>query len=708
MSVRVAVLVSPAARIDLAHTEFEVFVHLVRAFGAAVEPVPHVAPDVLRGCGALWLCDPTEELSAESSAAVATWVSEGGRLLLTNGDAARHFVNLLPAPLAEGLSLRRREVPDDLLPLAPLAEGSVHAPSVTTWCVPEVLRDRVRGLRPWATTRFAHGWSRGWLARLLGRDREYALAEVELGKGRLTYVGAREVFHGPHSFLATIAARWIGFAERDLTRRMGRVQRHRLLHGYPMAPLMTTDVADFEVRSTEARVASRGRRAIVGVLPHPFCNPAVKGCGFCTFPHEDYNRPLAHDLALAVAKEIKHFAPGLPVAVEAVYLGGATANLTPPDDLAKLCRALATRFALRGAEVTLEGVPIYFLAKKPRPLDVLRKALPDCALRVSMGVQTFDREWLERMGRSAFGDAATFAEVVSAARELKAGVSLDLLCNLPGQPSQAMHDDVTRAIDLGVDQVCLYHLVLDEGMDTTWAHDASLLARRPDNAAACANWIALRERLLAAGYVQRTLTNFERAEAAQEGRAFRYEELGFTPEEVDVLGFGPGGLSLRVREGMGAGIKTMNVGGAAEYRARAPKGKRIERSLVLGRMDMKILWLTRRVALLGLERAAYTRLFYADVLDEFGDEIEACVSRGLCEVTAERVALTPEGMFYADSVAGLFAARRVEEMKLKRRLRQEREPYANSWRHSYDDAQDDELRAALSDDPNDARDFGMG
>ncbi len=30
------------------------------------------------------------------------------------------------------------------------------------------------------------------------------------------------------------------------------------------------------------------RGLLVGVLPHSFCNPAVAGCGFCTFPHETF------------------------------------------------------------------------------------------------------------------------------------------------------------------------------------------------------------------------------------------------------------------------------------------------------------------------------------------------------------------------------------------------------------------------------------
>ena len=36
----------------------------------------------------------------------------------------------------------------------------------------------------------------------------------------------------------------------------------------------------------------------------------------------------------------------------------------------------------------------------------------------------------------------------------------------------------------------------------------------PNNATACENWLRLRQRLLSEGYVQTTLTNFERADIA--------------------------------------------------------------------------------------------------------------------------------------------------------------------------------------------------
>src|SRR5262245_59454145 len=76
-------------------------------------------------------------------------------------------------------------------------------------------------------------------------------------------------------------------AAQELQRRLSRPQRHRLLHGYPLAAAMPQRQQDEEPWEVAYGEPAR-RQLLVGVLPHPFCNPTVTGCGFCTFPHERY------------------------------------------------------------------------------------------------------------------------------------------------------------------------------------------------------------------------------------------------------------------------------------------------------------------------------------------------------------------------------------------------------------------------------------
>ncbi len=77
-----------------------------------------------------------------------------------------------------------------------------------------------------------------------------------------------------------------------------------------------------------------------------------------------------------------------------------------------------------------------------------------------------------------------------------------------------------EAAALGLDQICVYHLVLVEGQGTPWAEDPTVRAALPTLAEADGDWLAVREALLLHGYVQTTLTNFERADVHESDRRF--------------------------------------------------------------------------------------------------------------------------------------------------------------------------------------------
>ena len=109
-------------------------------------------------------------------------------------------------------------------------------------------------------------------------------------------------------------------------------------------------------------------------------------------------------------------------------------------------------------------MPAYFLNRKPLLLDILSEELAARCFRISMGVQTFSQTRLEQMGRLAFGGPEVFADVAENAHARGMTASADLLFNLPGQSLSEMKDDVSQAVNLGLDQICLYHLVLFRGM----------------------------------------------------------------------------------------------------------------------------------------------------------------------------------------------------------------------------------------------------
>jgi oxygen-independent coproporphyrinogen-3 oxidase len=454
----------------------------------------------------------------------------------------------------------------------------------------------------------------------------------------------------------------------ELRRLMDRPQRHRLLHGYPLAAAMPK-VAGKPRSAQEHLRFDPSRGLLVGVLPHPFCNPAVRGCGFCTFPHEIFNARGAAVVIDRVVRELEgklRADPGLAGrAVAGLYFGGGTANLSPPEPFRKLCRALAAAFDLSSAEVTLEGVPAAFLNRKPLLVDILREELPARHFRLSMGIQTFDEELLRRMGRLGFGTAEAFAEVVRLGHARGFTLSGDVLFNLPGQSLSAMRDDVGRAVEIGLDHVGLYHLVMFPGLGTEWSRDPALVASLPTNEVAARNWLDLRSFLLEQGFYQATLTNFERAEFRGGERRFVYEELGFQPDRFDMLGLGPSGISYAM-SGRTA-LKVLNPDGASAYLAAVEHwGPTWDRAFHYSPTDLRIFYLTRRLAALRIDRHGYRAFLETDPIDDFPREFEALARERLVRVTGEVIEPTEFGMFYADSIAGLLAQRRFQDARNRR------------------------------------------
>jgi oxygen-independent coproporphyrinogen-3 oxidase len=448
-------------------------------------------------------------------------------------------------------------------------------------------------------------------------------------------------------------------AETELQRRMGRPQRHRLLQGYPMAPLMSP------ASSHDVPAPARSTRPlIVGVLPHPFCNPMVKGCGFCTFPHQKYRRTTSARVVESVRREIRRSVARLPwmadLEVPAVYIGGGTANLVEPDVMATLYGDLASTFDLRSSELSLEGAPRYFSTRDFAHLDLLA-GLDVEHRRISMGVQTFDLDWLEKMGRMAIGAPRHVETAVEAARERGITTSCDILFNLPGQSRSAMFRDVERAAGLGFDQICVYHLVLFDGLGTAWSRDTELVGAMAPMEEAADNWLALRQRLLELGYEQSTLTNFERADLPG-SRRFRYERMSFQPEAVDGVGFGPGALTTFASDE--EPWKTMNETDALAYVALVERrGDAVARAFRYTYRDDQLLHLTRQIPRTEMRRDSFAARFGQDPVDAFAGEFEALRREDLVTMEARRIRLTPRGMFFADSVAGLLAWRRASVVR---------------------------------------------
>ncbi len=192
----------------------------------------------------------------------------------------------------------------------------------------------------------------------------------------------------------------------------------------------------------------------------PWC---VRKCPYCDFnSHEAGGAIPQHAYVDALLADLEQDLPavwGRPV--ETVFIGGGTPSLLEPDAVGDLLSGVRARVVLQpGAEITLEANP--GTVDRERFRDFRAAGIN----RLSIGVQSFRDDMLERLGRiHGARDAIRATEAAHAAGF--ANINLDLMFGLPGQSRQQAVDDLRTAIDLEPAHLSWYELTIEPN---TWFH----------------------------------------------------------------------------------------------------------------------------------------------------------------------------------------------------------------------------------------------
>jgi len=526
----------------------------------------------------------------------------------------------------------------------------------------------------------------GHSPRWTGREYRYSTFDThkpvfvyrEKGKGAVLYCGSRWMFSdqmieqkdnsllfrqlmvvllGKQSFIKNVEA------------RMDRVQRHRLLHGYPMgnAGIMSRESLADDLKNLDML---QTRKLAVGVICHPMCNPTVKGCGYCTFPHERFRNSALQNAVQSLLQEVDALQEKYPAlmkrGVSSLYLGGGTANLTPPAVFRQMCEKLRDRFNItQTTEITLEGAPAYFVTNREL-LTIMQEVFGDADLRISLGIQTFDEEIIARMGRSVMNRPGSVEEALKITRDLGIRTSADFMFNLPGRGNwDAIKKDLDRVVELGIEHICWYNLVADPAVGSEWSKDQEIQRALPGMEQSYENWLKLYDALGEYGYKATTLTDFELEK--EKNSYYQYEIDLRNPQDVDWMGIGSSAISLFSNTDFTKAFKYINPDESLKSYITRQNNYDIpwKRRFEYTQHDLKIFWLTRQIKGTGISRNSYENLFKSTVDGDFPLEINALLGKGLLEDTGDVLKVTRKGFFYADTIAGHLAWMRVNELILR-------------------------------------------
>ncbi len=369
----------------------------------------------------------------------------------------------------------------------------------------------------------------------------------------------------------------------------------------------------------------------LGIYIHiPFCKHKCDYCDFYSLAGAEAQTERYQKALLAHMGETAPYAKGFEV--DTVYFGGGTPLMLGVKPLIQILDFLKRRFKVaKDAEITVEANP------ESVDFPTLRALRRAGVNRLSLGMQSACDGELKAVGR--IHDFAQVEAAVEAARKAKLkNVSLDLIYGLPGQTQESWERTLDAAIALNPEHISGYGLKVEEG--TPLAARVAAGETLPDDDAQADAYLAMVDRLTAAGYGQYEISNF-----AKEGYPSRHNLKYWTLSPY--LGFGPGAHSdfgdrryafLRDLEGYITAVE----GG----------GRLLSEETVIPRRERGSEYLMLRLRTThGIEEWEYRREFFMDFAPLL-TLLTQYERQGWAEQADRRWRFTPEGFLRSNVLIG--------------------------------------------------------
>ena len=359
----------------------------------------------------------------------------------------------------------------------------------------------------------------------------------------------------------------------------------------------------------------------------PFCTVRCGYCDFNTYTSSELNGDLKSGFHEHLILEIKRSRELLaqsgyaPRPLSTVFFGGGTPSLFASQQFASVLEELRSNFGIAAdAEITTEANP------ESTSVELLRELSALGVNRLSMGVQSFDNEVLAVLDRAHSKDHV--APLVAAAKEFGYEVSVDLIYGAPGESLQSWERTVMSALELDIDHISAYSLIVEPG---------TKLARRVLKG----EFAQVDEDLNAAKYELATKLFSERGldwyEVSNWGKPSRHNSAYWSSQ--DWWGYGPGAHSPL------AGNRFWNLKHPTSYQKALALGlpvaareeltprQQLEEALMLGLRTQT-----------GVERSLLSELSVSAKM------VSEALGAGLLTMDANRIWVTAKGRLLVDRI----------------------------------------------------------
>jgi len=370
----------------------------------------------------------------------------------------------------------------------------------------------------------------------------------------------------------------------------------------------------------------------------PFC---LQFCKYCPFNKSISSGELVEQYMVALEREIDLVSQLTYLKnrrVVAGYFGGGTPTTLTLQQLAKIVHFINDCLNIRPeAEMSIEANPDTLTPEKLRGIRQLGFN------RISIGVQSFNNELLDRIGRSHSAQIAQYA-IQQASDCGFDNICIDLIYGLPGQTLEHWKYDLEQAVELCLHQVTLFSLYVPPGTALYRETKSGNIGNYPNDELKWEMYNLAEEILALAGYKQYTAYDF-----ALPGKASLHHAINWQAPQGEYFGLGPGAFSFI------HGHIYANYGMLDKYINALKDGKLpITKGCEVDEIEEMSRFMVLGLKFLSVSKVAFLNRFSISVEEQFGPELEQLQKWDLIDQDTQRIWVTKKGKKYMANVSKSF------------------------------------------------------
>ncbi|MFC7320935.1 radical SAM family heme chaperone HemW [Halobacillus campisalis] len=361
----------------------------------------------------------------------------------------------------------------------------------------------------------------------------------------------------------------------------------------------------------------------------PFCQQI---CHYCDFTKFFYNERLADEYLEALEKEIHTYIPHEKAVVQTIFVGGGTPTALTAEQLHRLLLMIENHFMIdQCKEYTFEA--------NPGDLDLEKvKLLKSFGVnRISLGVQVFDDDMLEKIGR-IHKVKDVYTNVDRLIQEGLTNVSIDLMYALPGQSVGDFERTIDEAMQFDLPHYSSYSLQIEPKTVFYQRYNKGKLIKPPEEEEA-EMYEMLQSKLASRGVKQYEISNFAKPGYESQHNLTYWNNEYYFGIGAGAHGYLPGKRTINIRPLPAYVKQAMADGRPILHEEPVGVKEQMEEEMFLGLRKAE-----------GVSMDRFERKFGRSIHDVFGQAIPVLRERGLLLESKRHILLSEKGKLLGNEV----------------------------------------------------------